>query len=210
MHSCRSKLKLELEFRDGIEYTHNHIYKHYNDVTLKVLRLISLAASLYIQHFCSGEERRNTKGVRHWPLVRESTGHRFPAQRASNAESMTMFSHHSTLLLLFSHKCQIHSPVDILHFEITSRGLSSTNITLFFRSSFSQIQLYPVLPGHATRPELHDDVSCHVQPSTHRWRYTQCLWWRPQHSLWLQKGRHHAQWTCKSYTVIMLVLRSLG
>ena len=52
-------------------------------------RLRSPASRLFTQPFIQAQIKENIKAPGHWPLCREFTGE-FPAQRASNAENVSI------------------------------------------------------------------------------------------------------------------------
>ena len=61
-------------------------------------RLKSPAAWLFTQSFIQAQIKENIKAPRHWPLCGEFTGTgEFPAQRASNAENVSIWWRHHDL-----------------------------------------------------------------------------------------------------------------
>ena len=59
-------------------------------------RLKSPASRLFTQPFIQAQIKENTKAPRHWPLCGEITGTgEFPAQRASNAENVSIWWRHN-------------------------------------------------------------------------------------------------------------------
>ena len=64
-------------------------------------RFKSPASRLFTQSFIRAQIKENIKAPRHWPLCGEFTGTgEFPAQRASNAEKVSIWwRHHATQIL---------------------------------------------------------------------------------------------------------------
>ena len=64
-------------------------------------RLKSPASRLFTQPFIQTQIKENIKAPRHWPLCGEFTGTgEFPAQRASNAENVSIgWRHHVNCLI---------------------------------------------------------------------------------------------------------------
>ena len=62
---------------------------------LPLWRLKSPASQLCTESFIQAQIKENIKAPRHWPLCGEFTGTgEFPAQRASNAENVTIWWRH--------------------------------------------------------------------------------------------------------------------
>ena len=62
-------------------------------------RLESPASRLFTQSLIQAQIKENIKVPRHWPLCREFTGTgEFPAQRASNAENVSIWWRHHALI----------------------------------------------------------------------------------------------------------------
>ena len=71
------------------------IPEHYDDVIMTTLRLKSPASRLFTQSFIQAYIKENIKAPPHWPLCGEFTGtDEFPAQRASNAENVSIWWRH--------------------------------------------------------------------------------------------------------------------
>ena len=66
---------------------------HYSDVIMSRWRLKSPASRLFTQPFIQAQIKEHIKAARHCPLGGEFTGE-FPAQRASNAENVSIWWHH--------------------------------------------------------------------------------------------------------------------
>ena len=73
-------------------------------------RLKSPAARLFTQSFIRAQIKENIKVPRHWPSCEEFTGTgEFPAQRASNAENVSIWwRHHDSIVTIISKHQQIH------------------------------------------------------------------------------------------------------
>ena len=80
--------------------------RHYGDVTMGTVASQITSLNIVYSTVYSGADQRNTKAPRHWPLCGEFTGTgEFPAQRASNAENVSIWRRHheigSTFLTLY-------------------------------------------------------------------------------------------------------------
>ena len=74
---------------------------HYNDVIMGAMasQIASLAIVYFTQAFIQVQIKENIKAPRHWPLWGEFTGTgEFPAQRASNAENVSIWWRHENLI----------------------------------------------------------------------------------------------------------------
>ena len=70
-------------------------FQHYNDVIMSAMASQSPASRLFTQSFIRAQIKGNIKAPRHWPLCGEFTGTgEFPAQRASNAENVSIWWRH--------------------------------------------------------------------------------------------------------------------
>ena len=74
-------------------------------------RLKSPASRLFTQPFIQTQIKENIKAPRHWPLCGEFTGTgEFPAQRASNAENVSIWwRQHATSPLRWIHLCHLQT-----------------------------------------------------------------------------------------------------
>ena len=81
---------------------------HYNDVK-------SPASRLFTQAFIQAQIKENIETPRHWPLCWEFTGDReFPAQRASNAENVSIWWRHHEVYLLRNHSQSWQNIIEII------------------------------------------------------------------------------------------------
>ena len=72
--------------------------KHYGDVIMSTVASWITSLTIVYSTAYWGADQRNIKATRHWPLCEEFTGTgEFPAQRASNAENVSIWwRHHET------------------------------------------------------------------------------------------------------------------
>ena len=92
---------------------------HYNDVIMDVMAFFKSPASrLFIQSFVHAQIKENIKAPRHWPLWGELpvTGE-FPAQRASNAENVSIWWRHNKVRY---HLCTSYRRNKLLSYNIVS------------------------------------------------------------------------------------------
>ena len=75
-------------------------------------RLKSPASTLFTQSLIQAQIKENVKAPRHWPLCREFTGTgEFPAQRACNAENVSIWwRHHAFGWLVRDDACMRRRP----------------------------------------------------------------------------------------------------
>ena len=68
---------------------------YYNDVIMGAMASQITGLTIVCSTVCSDADQRNIKAPRHWPLWWEFTGYRWiPAQRASNAENVSIWWRH--------------------------------------------------------------------------------------------------------------------
>ena len=110
---------------------------HYNDVIMSVMASQITGSRLIAHPLIQAMFKENIKAPRYWPLCGEFTGDdEFPAQKASNAENVSIWWHH-------------HEPRNI---SVWSKGLtqwSLNNMVDILQTSFSN-----AFPG---RKRLHWD-----------------------------------------------------
>ena len=92
--SCQCLVRLptlSLTSNTGLSPSLGVAHLHYSDVIMSVMAL-----RLFTQPFIQAQIKENIKTPRHWPLCREFTGE-FPAQRASNAENVSIWWRHHAI-----------------------------------------------------------------------------------------------------------------
>ena len=80
------------------KYSMFHEIYHYSDITMSETASQIIGVSMVCSTVCSAQIKVNMKAPRHWPLQGNSpvTGE-FPAQRASNAKTLSIWwRHHET------------------------------------------------------------------------------------------------------------------
>ena len=75
---------------------------HYINVIMTAMNLKSPASRLFTQPLIQAQIKENIKASCHWPLWGEFTG-KFPAQRASNAEKVSIWWRYHAFLTLKLH-----------------------------------------------------------------------------------------------------------
>ena len=81
---------------------------HYIDVFVTTMTSQITSLTVFTQPFLQTQIKENIKAPRHWPLCGEITGtDEFPAQRASNAENVSIWWRHHVLLAFRHDTCVV-------------------------------------------------------------------------------------------------------
>ena len=73
---------------------------HYNDVIMGMMASQITSLTIVYSTVIQAQIKENIKAPRHWPLCREFTGSgEFPAQRASNAENVSIWWRHHVMAI---------------------------------------------------------------------------------------------------------------
>ena len=110
---------------------------HYTDVIMTEWCLRTPASLLFTKPFIQAEIKENIKAPRHWPLCGEFTGGRWiPAQRASNAENVSIWwRHHVAIMALVSYSWLYQTSYNMIIFYLHLPYFHVSNSALILQST---------------------------------------------------------------------------